>query len=450
MSQINHLLQASQTLNMVFVGGRTPLHWQRTLLPKVAQVEQIRRASDWLAASLPVQPMLRSGSIFGQRLAAVTGTVANIAETPNVEQPTRHPRFAGSTPTPTPANPAFPGSHRLGEQERSATGSQRITPLTGQARPAPLAFGQKVDELFLRRTAGEMPVMGIPSQPQQRLPPERANKTQQVTPWSNDDPSEVERWASELAHRASLRLTRSPLARFDLAITDQAAAVDRAWRQPLLASATAFATTWAELMPADKREATEARSARIAQLDEKPLHNPLRSMGAMWGPTSANSLGQADSEPRTATFDAAAERNQPWQMGPQLATSELLARLIGQAKVAQSAVAVQRQLPNAPTPKPAQGWMTPEAAELSTAEAPTREATTAIAPPTLATQLPPLLPPRQIHQPSLPVASITAQQGGQQSSLQATTRADGEALEELATKIKQILDEEARRHGIDI
>jgi hypothetical protein len=68
-----------------------------------------------------------------------------------------------------------------------------------------------------------------------------------------------------------------------------------------------------------------------------------------------------------------------------------------------------------------------------------------IAPPALAPSLPTLIPPRALDVPVLPVASETARLG-------ARVEADaGEYdMEVLAAKIKFILDEQARRHGIDV
>jgi len=67
-----------------------------------------------------------------------------------------------------------------------------------------------------------------------------------------------------------------------------------------------------------------------------------------------------------------------------------------------------------------------------------------LAPPALATQLPPLVPPRLVGMPATAVASAKARQGAHD---EATADED---LEVLAAKIKRILDDDARRHGIDV
>ena len=69
-----------------------------------------------------------------------------------------------------------------------------------------------------------------------------------------------------------------------------------------------------------------------------------------------------------------------------------------------------------------------------------------IAPPRAALSLPDLLPSQITEMPSLPVASASARLG---AKLEADAVVD-DNQDVLAAKIKRILDEEARRHGIDV
>lgn len=69
-----------------------------------------------------------------------------------------------------------------------------------------------------------------------------------------------------------------------------------------------------------------------------------------------------------------------------------------------------------------------------------------IAPPTLAPSLPPLRPPEASGVTALPVAAAAAQQGARQDEFIAQER----DLGLLAAQIKRIIDDEARRHGIDV
>lgn len=65
--------------------------------------------------------------------------------------------------------------------------------------------------------------------------------------------------------------------------------------------------------------------------------------------------------------------------------------------------------------------------------------------PAIAPELPPMLPPPEVGVPILPLATSSVQRGAQEEAL-----AMAEDLDALAAKIKFILDEQARRHGIDV
>jgi hypothetical protein len=69
-----------------------------------------------------------------------------------------------------------------------------------------------------------------------------------------------------------------------------------------------------------------------------------------------------------------------------------------------------------------------------------------------APELPPLIPPYAVDGPVLPVAVATARQGARVEAKAASELSEPspEDLDALAEKIKLILDEQARRHGIDV
>ena len=70
---------------------------------------------------------------------------------------------------------------------------------------------------------------------------------------------------------------------------------------------------------------------------------------------------------------------------------------------------------------------------------------TQFSPPRTVPAMPPLKPPQRPFAAQPPVATAVAQQNARR---EAASAADG--LDDLASKIKQILDEESRRHGIDV
>lgn len=65
--------------------------------------------------------------------------------------------------------------------------------------------------------------------------------------------------------------------------------------------------------------------------------------------------------------------------------------------------------------------------------------------PAIAPELPPMLPPVEVGMPILPLATSSVQRGAREEAMAAE-----EDLDALAAKIKFILDEQARRHGIDV
>ncbi|HEU0292199.1 MAG TPA: hypothetical protein VFR47_05655 [Anaerolineales bacterium] len=68
-----------------------------------------------------------------------------------------------------------------------------------------------------------------------------------------------------------------------------------------------------------------------------------------------------------------------------------------------------------------------------------------IVPPAVAPSLPHLLPPQIVNEPAPALATMIARQASRQEATQVEVD-----LAQLATNIKRILDEEARRHGIDV
>jgi len=86
------------------------------------------------------------------------------------------------------------------------------------------------------------------------------------------------------------------------------------------------------------------------------------------------------------------------------------------------------------------------AADQQTASSQRQTTTPSIAPPSLTQSLLPLHPPRTSGEEVLPVAVITAQRDARSDEVTAR----GEDLTLLASRIERILNDEARRHGIDV
>ena len=170
-----------------------------------------------------------------------------------------------------------------------------------------------------------------------------------------------------------------------------------------------------------------------------------------------------------------AEDAPPWSAGRLTAPSDLLGRLAGAPEADKDAFGrgVQRGAAHqrtSATRSPAwPGSLGPEDAQPgpTRASAPTEgaaavalpatasrtgdvtgepESRARIVPPVVAPSLPPLLPSQGVSMPSPPVAAAIVRQGARREE----TPAAEDDLNMLAAKIKRILDEEARRHGIDV
>ena len=90
-------------------------------------------------------------------------------------------------------------------------------------------------------------------------------------------------------------------------------------------------------------------------------------------------------------------------------------------------------------------WVTPSGVGGPRPARPGPPAPLAIAPPVGVERLPALLPAKSPRNPAPPVAALLAVRGAQVES--PTTEDD---LRALADKIKRILDDQARRHGISV
>ncbi len=149
------------------------------------------------------------------------------------------------------------------------------------------------------------------------------------------------------------------------------------------------------------------------------------------------------------------------------ASSELLARLAGADAVdtlsiaegarpgaaprrptTAHAPAVTRASPTLSSRQPAGKYAppgTPGAASIAPPRV-TGSEFTPLAPPGATVSFPALSPPQKPYDPTLPAAAATLQYGTRREVAETAP----EDLEALASRIKRILDEEARRHGIDV
>jgi hypothetical protein len=460
-------------------GAHTPANWQRSLFRRMADLDHLQRVSAWLPTLTELAPGLQTVSPFGACLAALTGS--STAAKPRIEdgKPQRQ-----NLEEPTAAlgrkRSALPGSLSAPDQRshsaaapfaarRQAADSATDVPSRSAASSRLLPLARQVDESFLRRVAGTSPAMHVTESSRQPALPLGAPKLDADAAAVLHDEASHGQWTQALTRRASRRLYQRGREQESLLPRpasrriegDDAAALGGAWTQPLRDLAPESASVKQALLSAinTHNHMPDAASQRIAPRRAGPHgHAPPVAWpesgpgGATAGEPSPTHSDQRRDHNAAAVDNAQAVNQSRLQLtGRRMASAELLARLAGRTTpilhsadatresmpVGQPSAADQDALP--PRSQPAAPHNRPDASTSHASEAPDR-----LAHP-MAALLRPTLHPRGANRASLlPLPSAAGQPGAQPEV------ALPEDLDVLAAKIKQILDEEARRHGIDV
>lgn len=433
-------------LSLALAGGRAPVCWQRELARAAARLDALRRAGAWVDEVITVYPKLWDEPLLGNCLAVLAAEVARPA---GIESEVA--RRVREGPTGSAASAA--------REQRSASDRGRLTRRS--------AFGPSADLLTVHPQTPYRPgesrphnvgpdLTGVPRQAGlallRRLVGERAQSHQVELPCG----SLIMSPGVGRAHRRSDR----PQA--------------KARRDAPLLEPMNFREQSSEPL-------TETRRRPRAQ-PRSGAHEPTASRA--WqidlARRAVNALHGTNLSPLAPTEQGKAFLARNWSVpiaGP-LAPLELLTRSVrlsqpnggashsdGHNITSQPSPDSQRSNPPSPAndagartrraimPVPLRGEdkeSLPPLGEDSHHCAPedvprTNRWIERIAPPVVIPSLPPLIRPEVVGMPVPPVATATARQG---AWAEATAADDN--LDVLAAKIKRILDEEARRHGIDV
>ncbi|RIK44210.1 MAG: hypothetical protein DCC55_03200 [Chloroflexi bacterium] len=481
MSLLMGLFPETDTLATTLAGGRAPLHWQRLLVQKTAALDGLRRSSDWLAPLVRVRPALREGPLLGQRLAALTGASPDAAAGPVDGHSSRRPavpavlRHDGQDGSAAEAVRQATGRPRARALSKLASSSERKTPL---ALPPPYP----VDEALLRRVAGALPAMALmsPHRPPMEALESLRNGAQPVV----TKPASRGRWLHRLAQRAGRALTLSAtLANEHLAKaeTDRAyaAAFERAGSQPLRTQreGTGATTRLAQtngVQPAGPPGDTPWQRGGAALARISPALQPVRKVHRFTSGDRGGAAPASLSAPEVAQISAQSPETRH-------TLSSLLARLAGQEKV-EPATNERRTQPPAAKPgvtsdaHAADSLLSPPAQDVHRAPTgrqvlgePIRTApvqqeydgpASALAGWNPAVRTGTVQPDNAEEQPPLPTMSPlrrtflspgrAANAGVHLEPYSVEWAENHETMDALAAMLKRILDEEARRHGIDV
>ncbi len=482
---------SASDVSLALAGGQTATYWQRELLQSTAGLDALWRSCAWVEALHTTHPRLHNGPLWGHCLEALTGPVARPAEPEPAETLPRRfrstrperaqksargaaarddswvaPLWPGSSEGPTGAHRSQsaretrPGPSPSTQPERAA-GRERIV-----AAPLPFQLESQASQALLSRLTGAPVSAGGAHSPRYRVPQEPNARTRAL-PSVPREPGARQSWLHRLARRAERSLHQDG---FDAPSTSRLAPSER----PEYDRAPPLADQWATSL-----NGQSVSTDLLAYLTYTPVVGGEGSRRNLASETAS----QRPPGSRPAGAPALAQSAPPWHTKGGLASTDPLAQLVGALGAYDGGSGRTLRSPGArPVGSPApvvtgddQPWSVakgPASADLRAhpPDAPVGDgagferqalqpainrrgdlvgalqSSARIAPPGTALSSPALLPSQRVGVPSPPVAAATAWQGAKQEQADAVQ----DDLNALAAQVKHILDEQARRHGIDV
>ena len=481
-------LDSSQCLTTLS-GGRAPGCWRQDLSRETWRLTGIRRGSRWIEDLLDFDLRLSDQPLLGRTLAALMAQ--GVA-----------PQALQAEPTPSRAKFSEPAPFRQRELKTAAeAGTQRSSaaaegvkdPMRGSAARSNLPgstqhvmeLSPQVDTPLLRRLAAASELL---------LKEDSARRTDGLVEGANDrdaiaNPAQLssarKRLKDHLVQDSTPRrktqlpsasvepqASVAPVSQFENITLAQRAAqrVEMALRRDLSATRnlsqtstpkdTSDRSTWLSLadswsIPLNGPNASTKLLVRFANLAERgSRRDSEREI------TQRTSLGTGTAQPSAKPpSDSRLNRSVPSTAHRPIdhAHSQLLQQSSWSRPTNESWPAPEDEVfepsassvlaePLRSTANDAEQAFLQAAADQQTAPSQLQTTTPSIAPPSLTPSLLPLHPPRTSGEEVLPVAVITAQRDARSDEVTAR----GEDLNLLASRIERILNDEARRHGIDV
>lgn len=382
-------------------GGRAPRSWLRGIARAVDSLRVLRRATAWLGPLAVERPRLREEPLLGRSLAeiALREPPAAVSEAEARHPAKKLPSHSAGRTAPRARRETVPFSRKersenIAVEER---GSERA------AAPEPLNLPRRVRRDLLARQAGE--IRDLPQTAPSSAPLPRPSTKPEAPPAVPRDSKTRRGWLRNLSHRAARRTA--------------------SWDLPEPVEREPLSEVTGKVEKKGFVESAPVSASRPADPWETPLQGeqaPPDLLRLLAAPPSA--------KPRPEAVSRAPERpaSSPSQPAPSARPD----------KAGSGLPPADRIIPSAPPPPPGPAR--------EDGPAPTADARIPSLSGLLDAALPPLLPPKDAGAPApwKAPAQVPALVG----------RPDAETPEEdlgrLAANLKRILDEEARRHGIDV
>jgi hypothetical protein len=413
-------------LVVILSGGNAPARWKRGLARKTARLTAVRRSTAWTKKFGVAYPKLREGPLLGQTLKVLAGSADLMQEAQPLATQREKTRFTRRDSVLERKQGIVSHFRDRASIKTAATGRLAVTELTSDSAKDLSRVNTQADRLLLSRLAGDKLILEEKEQREARPYPVRrkldmasmaaepvqtssllASRTRSdvlFAPVDRDFGTQQD-WLSGLAHRAGKVLDwKKPevagIAKYrkdELQALDQAPSLTEQWTIPLGGVCASLDMLHRLATPENSPRGIESGETgrHITRSQQSPLEKyKTLSPGEFWRPR------EETIPPAGNTFV------KPYVNGP-----------TQPAQPTQSDQPGEREL----------------------------EHLVPVVSPNPAPSLPSLLPPQGVGMRTLPVAATTARQAAREEAALGT-----DDLGALADKIKLILDEQARRHGIDV
>ena len=431
----------SSRVSTWLASGHAPSSWQREMAHSTAWLNALRSTCNWMGELIDLQPMLNNEPLLGRSLALLTTDIARQAQNPPeaVRQTRAKPaRVQGSAKHERPFasnNETRPRKSRTDFTAHRLTSVSEITHFPGEivhdykkrrwarlvqsldrAKPGWLAqVDKQVDYSLLYHWAGDSLVSETPVERPHRLPfvqdkaQQRYMIAQEQTfssqPWQNMLVAQTRHVLYHAYQPAAMRTEYQPTTMYT---EQEELLLPRQWATTIGGPAVPLELLF-RYAALPRQDSTVANSNARDKDSTLPSHTQESRVPAQLS-------------------TAASENDQAGNMQP--GNNHALAQLLEGGNH------------NNPQAEHGHAEHIHRAGDEHVHIA--GNYGEQIMPPVVASQLPPLATSQRIDMPPLPVATATARLGARAEMI------IEEDLDMLAAKIKRILDDEARRHGIDV
>ena len=474
----------------VLTAGGAPSCWRRGMKRDVARLNALDRASGWIKAFVSMPVGLREGSILGDCFASILAGTEHTAGEETAARRLSRPRFTGPFESET-------GERRAGNNEPSPPTQRTVKfSLRRQDTQSPLnELPRQADHELLCRLADVLPASTKIRRQHSNPTSARLKATQQALfqqirdvestrDASVSEPAPVglshetleasqRSWQDELVRRIKRVISPAKPPLSEVASPEQDL-MARTWSTSFSGPTAPFelldylstpprrdraasndkghARTTARSLSKEQKNGVPEEFRSRASTGAQPAANPRANDS--WPDARSRETSNAFDDPtslraeRLTPFTRASENAQGAEDGQRITDRRAGARTRGPSFSSTSG-SLPPGHPAQVKPSWSEFWEPLRPPEDNFDPRMEKDPSTSgwaqqIEPPTIAPQLPPLIPPQMVGMPVLPVAAATARRGAR-----AEETAD-EDLDLLADRIKRILDEEARRHGIDV